>query len=289
MDHPSRCAGAYLRRWAAILAFVGLGATSAAAQDATVDRLRDRGNGQPTDMFGTYIRSGELLIYPFYEYYRDRNYEYKPEELGFVGADDLRGRYRASEGLIYLGYGLSDRVAFELEVATIRASLGKAPEDRSALPARLTESGLGDTAARVRWRWNKESESMPEFVSSFEAGFPLQRNRALIGTQNWEFALGMGMIRGFSAGTITVRATLLNEGGTFEPGEYALEYLRRLSARFRVYAGIEGTQDEAELITEAQVFLTPNVFLKLNNAFGVTSKAPDWAPEIGVMFSFPMR
>jgi len=76
--------------------------------------------------------------------------------------------------VIYLGYGLSDWAALELEVATIRASLWKAPEDRSALPAR-------------------------------------------------------------------------------------------------------------------QVFLTANIFLKLNNAFGVTSKAPDWAPEIGVMFSIPTR
>jgi hypothetical protein len=280
MNHTFRCL---------VAAFAMLAAAPAAAQDAPADRLRDRGEGQPTDMFGTYIRGGELLVYPFYEYYRDRNYEYKPGELGFVGADDLRGRYRASEGLIFLGYGVSDRVALELEVATIRASLWKAPEDRSALPARLTESGLGDTAARVRWRWNKESESLPEFVSFFETGFPLQRNRALIGTQDWEFGLGFGAIRGFSWGTLTARATLLNEAGAFEPGEYALEYLRRLNERFRVYAGVEGTQDEAELITEAQVFLTPNVFLKLNNAFGVTSKAPDWAPEIGIMFSIPTR
>lgn len=128
---------------------------------------------------------------------------------------------------------------------------------------------------------------MPEFVSFFEAGLPLQRHRVLIGTQGWELAFGTGLIRGFTWGTITVRATLVHAEGALEPGEYALEYLRRLSRRVRVYAGLEGTQDEAELITEAQIFLTPNVFLKLNNAFGVTSKAPDWAPEIGVMFSIP--
>jgi hypothetical protein len=240
-------------------------------------------------MFGTYIRSKELLIYPFYEYYRDGDYEYKPEELGFVGATDFRGRYRAHEGLIYVAYGLSDRLAIEAEVATISASLWKAPEDSSDLPVPFTESGLGDTAARVRWRWNKETDRVPEFVSFFETGFPLQQDRALTGTQDWEFALGIGAVRGFSWGTLTARATLLNEAGSFEPGEYALEYLRRLSNRVRIYAGIEGTQDEVELITEAQVFLTPNIFLKLNNAFGVTSKAPDWAPEIGVMFSIPTR
>ena len=87
-------------------------------------------------------------------------------------------------------------------------------------------------------------------------------------------------------GTITVRAAIANVGGTFEPGEYAFEYLRRLSRSVRVFAAIEGSEDEVELIGEAQVFLTPKIALKLNNAFGVTSKATDWAPEIGVMFVF---
>jgi hypothetical protein len=278
-----------MAHWATVLVFIVIGAVSASAQGTPPDRLRDRGEGQPGDMFGTYIRSGELLVYPFYEYYRDKDAEYKPEEMGFVGAEDLRGRYRAHEGLVYLGYGVSDWVALELEVATIHASLWKAPEDRSGLPDRFTESGLGDTAAKIRWRYNKESDRAPEVFSFFETGFPLQRNRALIGTRSWEFAVGTGVVRGFSWGTLTFRGTLASDDGNLEPGEYALEYLRRLSNRVRVYAGIEGTQDETELITEGQIFLTPNIFLKLNNAFGVTSKAPDWAPEIGIMFTIPTR
>lgn len=39
--------------------------------------------GQLTSMFGTYIRRGELLIYPFFDGHRDNNKEYKPSELGF--------------------------------------------------------------------------------------------------------------------------------------------------------------------------------------------------------------
>ena len=42
-----------------------------------------------------------------------------------------------------------------------------------------------------------------------------------------------------------------------------------------------------ELITEAQWHLARHVYFKFNNAFGVTSKATDWAPEIGIMFSLP--
>ncbi|HKN58765.1 MAG TPA: hypothetical protein VJV97_07915, partial [Gemmatimonadaceae bacterium] len=72
-------------------------------------------------------------------------------------------------------------------------------------------------------------------------------------------------------------------------GEYALEYLKRLSPKFRFYTGMEGDQDEVEWIVEGQYWLTRHVHLKLNSAFGVTSKAPDFAPEIGIMFSFPAR
>ena len=43
--------------------------------------------------------------------------------------------------------------------------------------------------------------------------------------------------------------------------------------------GVEGTQDEVEFISEAQWHISDRVFLKLNNAVGLTSKAADWAPE----------
>jgi len=51
---------------------------------------------------------------------------------------------------------------------------------------------------------------------------------------------------------------------------------------------IEGTEDEIVLIPEIQWFITPNIYLKANNGFALTSKATDIAPEIGIMFSvFP--
>ena len=75
--------------------------------------LRDRGTGIPVSMFGTYIRKGELLIYPFYEYIYDNNVEYEPFEFGLVSKQEFRGRFRADEGLIFIGYGVSDRLALE--------------------------------------------------------------------------------------------------------------------------------------------------------------------------------
>jgi hypothetical protein len=43
------------------------------------------------------------------------------------------------------------------------------------------------------------------------------------------------------------------------------------------------------MITEAQWHLTDSILIKSNNAFGLTSKATDWAPEIGTVFSLGGR
>ena len=96
--------------------------------------------------------------------------------------------------------------------------------------------------------------------------------------------------RGFGWGTLTARVALEYDEASSSPfdlGEYAIEYLKRLSPRFRIYLGVEGTQDELELITELQWHFSRRAFLRLNNAFGLTSKATDWAPEVGVVFTFP--
>jgi hypothetical protein len=70
----------------------------------------------------------------------------------------------------------------------------------------------------------------------------------------------------------------------FEPGEFALEYLKRVSNRFRFFVMLEGSEDEIELIPEIQWHINRNMFLKANSGFGVTSKATDVAPEVGIMF-----
>ena len=71
-----------------------------------------------------------------------------------------------------------------------------------------------------------------------------------------------------------------------EPGEYALEYLKRLSDNLRIYMMIEGSQDEASIIPGIQWFIPPGITLNVNTGIGVTSKATDFAPEAGIMFSF---
>jgi hypothetical protein len=52
-------------------------------------------------MFGTYIQRGQLIVYPFFEYYRDRDFEYAPNELGFTEDRDYRGNYEATEEILF--------------------------------------------------------------------------------------------------------------------------------------------------------------------------------------------
>jgi hypothetical protein len=251
--------------------------------------LRDRGEGLRLSMFGTYIQKGQLVVYPFFEYYHDTNAEYAPVELGHKLDQDFRGKYQASEELIFLAYGVNDWLAFEMEAAIIQARLEKSSQDPSTLPSEVEESGLGDVEGQLRWRWAPETQGRPEFFSYFETVIPTQDEGSLIGTTDWEFKLGAGATRGYKWGTMTFRAAAeygLSEE-TLELGEMALEYLKRLSPTWRVSGGVEGTQDEVELITEAQWHFARNGIVKLNSAFGLTSKATDWAPEVGVLFSFP--
>jgi len=253
--------------------------------------LRDRGTGQPSSMFGTYIRKGELLVYPFVEGYVDNNKEYKPSDLGYGLATDLRGMYRATEALVFLGYGLTDWLAVEFEASAIRASLGTSPDDPTGVPDTIAESGIGDIEGQVRARLLRENEGRPEVFSYFETVSPNGRDKVLIGTPDWEFKFGGGLIKGSRFGTFTLR--MAGEYSVAESkvdtGEYAVEYLKRLSRAWRLYLGVEGTQDEVELITEAQWHITDRIFFKFNNGFGLTSKATGWAPEVGIMFSLPTR
>lgn len=287
-------AGLPRKRCVPLLAFgllaVQLCAPVSAAQSDEVplpDFLRDRGTGIQTSLFGTYVRKGELLVYPFYEYETNNAEEYHPSELGFAGGEDFLGSLKTHELDLFLGYGLSDRIALELEAQLYtRADFGKAPNDPSAVPARLRESGVGEVESQLRYRWARETTSRPELFSFLEVAYPLQRNKVLIGVHDWEGELGFGAIKGFSWGTLSARYSLAYEDGGLQGGEYALEYLKRLSPRWRVVLALEGEGEDLSLITEAQLFLSPRVFLKLNSGFGLSQKVPDFAPELGVMMSF---
>jgi hypothetical protein len=251
--------------------------------------LRDRGTGVRMSMLGTYVRDGELLIYPFFEWYADHNLEYKPSELGYGLNRDYRGRFRASEGILFFAYGISPDLAVEFESAVITAELRKSASDSATVPQRFRESGLGDVEGQIRWRVQRENEHRPEVYTFFETVLPLQRTRHIIGTQDWEFSAGFGLTRGFRWGTMTFRASAeyAREARQIDAGEYAIEYMRQVSPAWRVITAVEGTQvDEVTLLTEVQWRFARNAIFKMNNGWGLTPNATDIAPEVGVMFNF---
>ncbi len=262
------------------------------ALDKLPSFLQDRDDGIPTSMYGTYVRQGQFLILPFYEYTTDNNHEYQPAKLGYGVAEDFRGRLRISKEQIFLAYGISERVAFELEAASIEASLEKSASDNSTMPAKVSESGLGDIEAQVRVRLRTENEHRPEIFGFFEVTAPTQKSKPLTGDRVWDFKPGLGLIRGYTWGTMTVRTTLEYNHDDKHPdvGETAIEYLRRLSPALRMYLGVEGGEtgapDEWEFNSGINWRLSEAVSLKYDNILGITSKATDWSPQLGLLISF---
>ena len=281
-------------KWAAVLAAAVVGVMALAAPVVSwakdlPDYLYDRGKGVPSSIFGTYIEKGDRLFYLYYEYYYDKTDEYSPQDFGFPDSGDYFGKSIENEFLIFLGYGLTEDIALELEAAYYTTkNLQKDPDDLSGMPDSIEESGLGDVESQVRWRWKDETESSPELFSFFEVVFPFQENKQIIGTQDWELSLGFGAIKGLSWGTVTGRFSVVwtTESDEFESGEYGVEYLKKISDSWSVLAAVEGTEDEVELIGESQHALSESATLKLNTAFGLTKKAGDFAPEIGIMWRF---
>lgn len=252
--------------------------------------LQDRGTGVATSLFGSYVRGGELLVYPFYEYVKASKAEYHGSELGFIGDTDYLGKEEGHEAVLFLAYGLTDDLAIELEGEVyVTQTLQRAPDDTtSGIPEELEESGFGELEAQIRWRFAEETKSRPELFSNLEVTFPLQEDKVLIGASDWEVAVGLGIVKGFRWGTLTSRVSIGYEAeeGEVKLSEYAIEYLKRTSESWRWVAAIEGEDDEVVLVLEGQWHLGPHAYWKFNTGFGVTEKAEDFAPEIGVMLSF---
>jgi hypothetical protein len=282
-------------RTSVLLALLVIGHTVAAgtlaAQDTLASYLRDRGSGIPASIFGTYIGKHELVVYPFFEYATDHNREYNPSEFGLPSNTDFRGRFHSTAEQIFLGYGVNDWLAVEFELAHISATLEKAPED-PVTPQRISESAVTDFEAQVRARVRRESARGPEVFVYGDVTFPSNQSKLLIGDQDWDLRPGVGATKGFSWGTMTGKIGVEYNREESHPilGELALEYLRRLSSRARLFLAIEGGEagapDEFDFVTGLRWNLTDRIFFKFDNSIGLQSKSPDWVPQLGVMFSF---
>jgi hypothetical protein len=276
------------------LAATAMGATApgrAAAQgEGLPAHLRDRGRGQPTSLFGTYITRGQLIVFPYVARTIDRNLEYQPSEFGYGQNDDVRGRYQSTQAQLYVSYGLTDWLAVEVESSRIRARLDKSPDDTSGLPARIDETGLADIEAQLRLRLARERGRRPEIFASVEVLPPQQRDKLLIGDAQWNFKGGLGLIRGYSWGTLTFRTTIeYNRGDKhWDLGETSLEFLRQLSSATRLFLAIEGGEggalDDYTFVSGVRWRLGRGLYFKFDNVIGLMSKATDWESQVGVLF-----
>lgn len=276
----------------ALLAVLATAAISPAHGDELPEWLQDRGTGVTTSLFGTYVRGGELLVYPFYEYVSSNGDEYHGSELGYSGGTDYLGTVTEHEAVLFLGYGITDDLAIEFETELyVDKTLERAPEDTtSGMPAKLHESGMGETELQLRWRFARETATRPEFYANLEVVPPLGRGsgNVLIGASDWEYAIGLGLVAGHSWGTLTPRISVVYEAAEdkVEAGEYAIEYLKRLSHRWRWVSTLEGESSDVIVVLEAQWHFSERAYWKFNSGFGLTEKADDFAPEVGLMMSF---
>jgi hypothetical protein len=261
-----------------------------AQADPAAANLRDRGSGVPASLFGMYLRPGELVIYPFFEYTRDDNREYKPSDFGLSSDADFRARFRGTSTQLFVGYGVTDWLALEFEAAFLTATFTKSPNDPNPTPSRLHQEGIGDVEMQVRARLWRERGGRPELFGFVELVPRTQRRKELLAEPNWDAKPGVGLVRGFGFGTMSIRiaAEYNHEEKHPDLGEFAIEYLRRLSRSGTLFLAFEGGEtgamDEWDLVTGIRWRLGRTVDVKFDNALGLSSKATDWAPQAGLVF-----
>ena len=177
-------------------------------------------------------------------------------------------------------------MALEFEaVLYTTADFRKAADDSSGVPPRIEESGSGAIESQFRYRWAKETASRPE--SSVSSRWPIRfrsescSSASATGRVSWGSVPSRASPRGtlFPVGTPSPART-----GNLESGANIALRIPQASVgeRWRVVLALEGNgEDLCPLITEGQLFITPRVYIKLNSGFGLSSKVPDYAPEIG--------
>ena len=266
-------------------------ARSSAADPVASAYLRDRGGGLSTSMYGTYVRPGQGLLYAYYATSRDHDMEYEASRFGHQAAETFSGKYRDSAGQLFAAYGLASHLAVELEGAYRTATFEKSPRDDSGTPAKLTERGMSDLEGQLRVLLSREGIGRPEIFGFLEITAPSHKREVLIGDSEWDVKPGLGLIKGFSWGTLTFRTSgeYTREDHAVNFGETSIEYLRRLSSAGQLFLAIEGGEgggpDEWILVTGGQARLAPHLALKLDNELGLFPKAPDWGVQAGLLFS----
>lgn len=268
-----------------------IGLTLLVAPVSTLTGQGDAGAGIRTSMIETYVEPHQLLIYPFYAYTWDHNFEYQPSMFGGSSIEDFRAHYQSHEGAVFLAYGVTDWLAVEIEGSQIAATFDKSPADSTGTPVRIQASGTADIGGQFRFRFGHGRDHRPEFFGSVEILPPAHGDQPLIGDAQWDVKGEIGAMRAYRWGTMTFRTTIeYNRGDTqWDLGETSLEYLRQMAPSWRLLLGIEGGEggapDDYVVVAAGHWRIARDLDLKVANGLGLFSKSTDWEAQLGLMVS----
>ena len=278
----------------AVLCAFWLCQNSVRAEDAPESPygLRDRGAGVPTSLTGINLDYSEWVGVASYQDLENRGFQYAPEEFDFPDENDYLGKYTFSGGIFFLGYGLSDSVSLGLKVTGGSAKLIKAPDDPSAMPPAIKESGIGEIAPELTWRFMNETSSRPELYTFVSILIPHDTDKNLIGTQDWVVLPGFGLNRGFSWATLSARINFEYDAASVSQldfGKWSIEGQRRFSDAWWLSAGFEGQVggannfDEVWQTTYVQWSASPHVAVRFGSRIGLTTMTEGWTGELGIV------
>jgi hypothetical protein len=277
---------------ARVMAVLVLIAAPAQGQGQVRNRVGLDELGVRSSLFETYVRPGQLLIYPHGAYSTDHNLDYTPADLDY-GADTnaLQGRFHSTEAQVFVAYGVTEWLALEAEGSQISATFHRSARDTSAVPTRIHESGLSDWAVQARMRVARQRGAWPQVFAAFELTPPMHKTTRLIGDRQWNLKGEVGLARDYGWGTLSARTVIeWNRGDHhWDLGETSLEYLRQVSSAGRLLFAIEGGEggalDEWTFVSAGRWRVARGVDIKFANAFGLQSKSTDWETQLGLMFT----
>ena len=87
----------------------------------------------------------------------------------------ISGKRQASEGLVFAGHALADRLALEIEAAVISATVEESSADSSASPDKIEESGLGNLEGQLRVRWTRGDDRRQRSSATLRPSLPCRR------------------------------------------------------------------------------------------------------------------
>jgi hypothetical protein len=235
------------------------------------------------------VSLGQLTAYPSFRRFENRGFDYSPDEFGFPLEEDFKGDYRASQGALFISYGLSADLSVGVRATVANARFRKASSDHSGLAGETTESGLEELSAEVAWRFSGNDGGPTELFLLTQILAPHDGDKLFLGQDGVMILPRLALIRTLSWGLLDGRLGLEYDSGSetpFDVGRWSLHALGGLTGSLDLGGGFEGqigganNFDEVWLTTYLQWSARPNLMLRVSSDFGVTALTRGWSPQI---------